>query len=342
MSGNLRRATIGFTIFLVACLIGTFALLAVFSQFRFSREQIYRAEFTDVSGLTEGDFVRIGGVEVGKVKGISITDEGLAVVEFGVDPGVVLTTATKAAVRWENPIGDRYLTLSEGVGDTRPLTPGDTIPASHTEPALDLDTLFGGFRPLFRALDPDQVNLLSAELIGALQGQGATIASFLNHAAAVTNALADRDELIGAVIENLNQMLDTFGTENRRFGTAVDKLSELVDGLAARRADIAKAVAHANAAAASVAGLLAEGRKPSKNMLNETNRVATIIHDDREWMDNYLATVPQSYKILSRLGIMGDFFTFYLCDLFLKVNGKGGQPVYIKLAGQDTGRCEPK
>jgi phospholipid/cholesterol/gamma-HCH transport system substrate-binding protein len=26
----------------------------------------------------------------------------------------------------------------------------------------------------------------------------------------------------------------------------------------------------------------------------------------------------------------------------LKLNGKGGQPVYVKVAGQSTGRCAPK
>jgi len=46
--------------------------------------------------------------------------------------------------------------------------------------------------------------------------------------------------------------------------------------------------------------------------------------------------------MLSRLGLYGDYFSFYLCDIVIKVNGKGGQPVYIKVTGQDTGRCEPK
>jgi phospholipid/cholesterol/gamma-HCH transport system substrate-binding protein len=46
--------------------------------------------------------------------------------------------------------------------------------------------------------------------------------------------------------------------------------------------------------------------------------------------------------VLSREGLYGDFFSFYLCDLVLKVNGKGGQPVFIKVAGQDSGRCTPR
>ena len=52
--------------------------------------------------------------------------------------------------------------------------------------------------------------------------------------------------------------------------------------------------------------------------------------------------MPDAYQVLARNGLYGDYFGFYLCDAVLKVNGKGGQPVYVKLAGQDTGRCTPK
>lgn len=343
MHDNLRRATVGLAMFVIICLVGMFALITVFSQFRFGGEQNYRAEFADVSGLANGDFVRIAGVEVGKVKRIAVNDDSLAIVDFTVDPSVVLTAASTAAVRWENPIGDRYMSLAQGSADqSARLTPGATIAVSNTEPALDLDTLLGGFRPLFRALNPEQVNALSSQLIGAFQGEGATINSFLSQAAVVTGTLADRDELIGQVIDNLNVVMGTFGRENKQFAKAVDSLSELVDGLAARRTDIANSVAHTNAAAATIADLLEQTRPQLKEVVAQTDRVASIIAADHEWFDKYLETVPESYKVLSRLGIMGDFFTFYLCDLVLKVNGKGGQPVYVKLAGQDTGRCAPK
>ena len=55
------------------CLLGVFALYAVFGQLRFGEKPTtYNAEFTNVTGLENGDFVRIAGVEVGKVKKISI------------------------------------------------------------------------------------------------------------------------------------------------------------------------------------------------------------------------------------------------------------------------------
>ena len=160
MKDNLGSAVWRLTVFMVVCALGTFALLAVFAQLRFQEEKTYKAEFASVTGLEGGNFVRIAGVEVGKVKNISIKNS-VAIVEFSADDSVVLTKGTRAAIRYENLIGGRYLTLEEGAGDVGKLKPGETIPLSQTEPALDLDALIGGFRPLFRALDPDQVNALS-------------------------------------------------------------------------------------------------------------------------------------------------------------------------------------
>jgi phospholipid/cholesterol/gamma-HCH transport system substrate-binding protein len=74
----------------------------------------------------------------------------------------------------------------------------------------------------------------------------------------------------------------------------------------------------------------------------ETDRAAGIVVADHDYVDNLLKTLPDAYQALSRQGLYGDFFSFYLCDIVLKMNGKGGQPVYIKLAGQDSGRCTPR
>jgi len=326
----------------VACLAGAFALIAIFAELRFQEEATYKADFTNVTGLEVGNFVRIGGVEVGKVTKISVNDDAIAVVEFSVDETVVLTQGTRAAIRWADPIGGRYLALEEGTGGVRKLTAGQTIPIGQTEPALDLDTLLGGFRPLFRALDPEQVNALSAQLIQVFQGQGATIGSFLNQAAAVTNTLADRDELIGELIGNLNTVLGSLGDQSAEFGRAVDSLSELVNGLAARKVDIRNAVAYTNESAATVSDLLVQTRAPLEKVVDEADRAAGIVVADHAYFDDLLNTLPDSYQVLNRMGIYGDFFTFYLCDAVLKLNGKGGQPVFVKVAGQDSGRCTPR
>lgn len=342
MKDNLGGALWRLGIFLVVCLLGMFSLFAVFGQLRFDKEQTYRAEFSNVTGLEADDFVRIAGVEVGKVTNLAIRDDSTVLVEFTAQDSVVLTEGSRAVIRYDDLIGGRYLQLVEGAGGTRKLNPGDTIPLAQTEPALDLDALIGGFRPLFQALNAEQVNALTGQLISALQGQGATIGSFLSQTASLTNTLADRDQLIGDVIVNLNTVLGSLAGQSDQFGKAVTALSELVQGLAERKDDIATGLAYTNEAAGSITALLSEARPPLKKVLTETDRSAGIVLADHDYFDNLLNTLPDAYQILNRQGMYGDFFSFYLCDIALKLNGKGGQPVYVKVAGQSTGRCAPK
>ena len=343
MTANWRSAAVRLGIFLAVCLLGVFALYAVFGQLRFGENaNTYKAEFLNVTGLENGDFVRIAGVEVGQVENVSIQGDTTALVEFTADDSVVLTNGNRAVIRYDDLIGGRYLALAEGAGGTAKVNPGDTIPLARTSPALDLDALIGGFRPLFAALDPDQVNALSGQLIQAFEGQGPTIGSFLTQTAALTNTLADRDQLIGEVIVNLNTVLGSLGGQSDQFSKAVDSLSELVKGLAARKTDISNGVAYTNAAAGSVADLLEQARPPFAKTIQETDRAAGIVVADHDYFDNLLNTLPDAYQTLGRQGLYGDFFSFYLCDLVLKLNGKGGQPVYVKVAGQSTGRCAPR
>lgn len=343
----MRRLSIGRTalrvaLFTAMSLAFMFALVTVFGQFRFDPRASYTAEFTNVSGLKGGNFVRIAGVEVGKVKDLTLHGDGTVSVDFAVDKNLPLTEGTRAVVRYENLIGDRYLALEQGPGSPRILPPGATIPLARTAPALDVDALIGGFRPLFRALDPDQVNALSGELVKAFQGQGATISSVLAQTSALTTTLAGRDQLIGEVITNLNTVLGTFSERDEQFAAGLDSLSQLVAGLSDRRNDIAVGVAHIDAAAGSVADLLTAARQPLRESVAQADRAAGQVLADREYVDDLLRTLPDAYQILARQGLYGDYFGFYLCDAVLKVNGKGGQPVFIKVAGQDTGRCTPK
>ena len=338
LSGIIARVAL----FTAVCLVFTFALIAVFGQLRFEDRTGYHAVFSNISGLKSGNFVRIAGVEVGKVGDLTLHRDGTVSIDFTVDKGVRLSEGTKAVVRYENLIGDRYLALEEGPGPPRRLAPGATIPLARTSPALDIDALIGGFRPLFRALDPDQVNALSGELLRIFQGQGGTLASVLAQTSMLTSTLAGRGELIGELITNLNTVLHTFGTRDREFSDGLDKLSQLMDGLAQRKTDISTGLAYINAAAGSIADLLVQARQPIKDVVRETDRMSGQVLSDRDYVDGLLKSLPDVYQVLSRQGLTGDYFGFYFCEVLLKLNGKGGNPIYVKLLSQPSGRCTPK
>ncbi|HEY9305717.1 MAG TPA: MCE family protein, partial [Mycobacterium sp.] len=230
ITGTIIRLGIAATVLLFF----TGLIVVVFGQMRFDRTNSYSAEFNNISGLRQGQFVRASGVEIGKVKDIKLVDGGHRVrVTFDVDHSIPLYQSTTAQIRYLNLIGDRYLELKrgEGEGADRVLPPGGFIPLSRTSPALDLDALIGGFKPLFRALDPEKVNNIATAIIQVFQGQGGTINDILDQTAQLTSHIASRDQAIGEVIKNLNIVLDTTVKHREQFDQSVDNFEKLISGL---------------------------------------------------------------------------------------------------------------
>lgn len=339
---KVRGYAVKFGIFVFVMLLVNAGLVLVFGQMRGGDERSYAAEFVNVSGLKPGDKVRIAGVPVGSVDAVEFGDDHLAHVKFGVDSNEMLTVETRAAVRYQDLVGNRYLELLDSPGTAESLPNGHSIPTSRTAPALDLDALLGGFRPLFQALDPAQVNALSMSLLEVFQGQSGTVASVLAHTGSVTNTLADRDELIGRVIDNLDGVLSELRGRGGQFSDTLDHLQQLVSGLASDKELIGNAVTSVNTATGTFADLLAGVRPDIRGTLSELDASLNPLIDQQGELDRILASMPSNYRQLIRVGAYGSFFNFYLCGIALKVDGADGHPLTVDLIDQTTGRCAPR
>ena len=128
MKDDFKGAAWRLLIFLTVCAFGTFALLAVFAQFRFGEGKNYFAEFTNVSGMKSDDMVRIAGVEVGQIETVSFNPDATVRVEFSADDSVLLTEGTRAEIRYDNVIGGRYLACRRGQAACRHYSPGRRSP----------------------------------------------------------------------------------------------------------------------------------------------------------------------------------------------------------------------
>nr|WP_139347730.1 MCE family protein [Nocardia donostiensis] len=327
-------------IFTVVMTLVFAGLTIVFSQMRFASENAYHAVFTSASGMLPGDKVRIAGVPVGSVTSVQVGKDYKAHVEFDVDRKHRLLTSTRATIRYENLVGDRYLELLEGPGEAETLPEGGTIGLDKTAPALDLDLLLGGFKPLLRGLDPAQVNDLTNALLQIFQGQGGTLVSLLNSSGSFATTLAERDALIGSVINNLNTVLQTIDDRGEQFATTIDELQRLVSGLAADRDPIGAALPRIAGATGELTDLLAQARPDLKSTIEQTGRLATNLDNSSDTIQYVLDELPAAYRKLIRVGSYGSFLQLYVCQTNFLVDGPNGQTMHVKLPGpQTTGRC---
>ena len=323
----------------------TAVIFVVFAQLRFDRTTGYSAIFENASGLRTGQFVRAYGVEVGKVEGVTLIDGGQQVrVDFEVERNLQLFSETTAAIRYLDLIGNRYVELRRGDSNTV-LPAGSTIPVERTEPALDLDALVGGFRPLFKSLDSNKVNNIANSIITIFQGQGGTINNILDQTAELTSALADRDQAIGEVITNLNTVLDTTVKHQKQLDDTLVNFEALITGLKNRADPIGASVADISDAAGSLSDLLADNRPLLRDSFGYLETIQQPLVDQLDQVNDIVQKIPASLKIIGRAGgIYGDFFNFYACDLSLRLNGlqPGGPVRTVRVTTQPTGRCTPQ
>jgi phospholipid/cholesterol/gamma-HCH transport system substrate-binding protein len=339
-------ATVKLLIFVVVTTLATGVLAVTIANARFGDTRTYRAIFTDAAGLLDGDDVRVAGVRVGEVEEIELHEGRQAAVTFTFATEgpfqAGLPRSTLAQIRYRNLVGQRYLTLAQGPGTAGDLLPpGGTIPVTQTQPALDLTTLFNGFRPLFRVLEPNDVNQLAFQIVQTLQGEGGTVNSLLAHVASLTNSIADRDRVIGQVIDNLNEVLATIDDRRVQVGQLISQLQAFVTGVAGDRQAIFDSLSSINELTAVTSDLLAEGRPSIKNDIAGLNELADTLADNGKVLDTGLRRSPERLNKLSRASSYGSWFNFYLCSFDARIVLPGGPAFQTPTVVNDNARCQP-
>ncbi|HEX5119600.1 MAG TPA: MCE family protein [Pseudonocardiaceae bacterium] len=311
IAGSLTKLAV----FVVITVAATAVLGLTIANANFGGSNTYSARFTDVTSLNTGDDVRIAGVKVGEVRSIGIVDRRQAEVTFSVESDVRLPASVTATIKYRNLVGQRYVSLAQGTGPMGATLPvGATIPLNRTQPALDLTELFNGFKPLFQALSPDDVNQLSYEIIQVFQGEGGTVDSLLANTAQLTSTIANKDKVIGQVIDNLNTVLNTVNAHSAQLSGLITTTQQLVSGLAADRQPISDAIGSLGDLANTTAGLLGESRAPLQADISNLGSLAKNLNRNQDTVQHFIQFLPQKLTKIIPTASYGSWFNFFLCS----------------------------
>ncbi len=339
-----------FLVFSVITAVLTVVLGVTIANGRGGEVTEYSARFVDATGLLPGDDVRIAGVVVGTVNEIEVVDRRTAQVAFSVDSGQQLPATVNATIKYRNLIGQRYVALDQGAGPTGQMLPeGGQIPLERTRPALNLTVLFNGFQPLFRALDPEQINKLSMEIVQTLQGEGGTVQSLLASTASLTNSIADRDKVIGQVIDNLNLVLETVNRNDQGLNELISSLQALVSGLSQDRQPIGQALESIGTLTQVTGDFVEQARPPLKDDIKNLGDLSAQLDQGRPAVERFLQLSPYKLNKIARVGSYGSWFQFYVCQLGAQVDVSEipgfpgvqvpGLPFNLDVPKDDAPRC---
>jgi phospholipid/cholesterol/gamma-HCH transport system substrate-binding protein len=199
--------------------------------------------------------------------------------------------------------------------------------------------LFNGFKPLFQALSPTDINKLSYEIVQVFQGESGTLEGLLQHTASVTSTLADRDEVISDLIDNLNQVLVHIGDRDEQLSRLIGSFRTLIGGLKDDRQAILGSLDEISDLSVETSSLLSGIRKPFVKDIEELREVAGNIDKNKAELDRAMQVLPIKLEKIGRTAIYGSWFNFYLCEFQGRVKLPGNLDVPVSYQpGSD--RCD--
>lgn len=329
MNRGVRADLVKLIIFFVVAVVITVSVVATLLDIRLGQPETgYRAMFANATGLETGDVVRIAGVEVGKVNGVSLTPANQVVIDFTVTSSQHLTSHALASIQFQNLLGQRYLQISPGRPGGAPLRSGGTIPESQTTPGLDLTTVFTGFQPLLAALDPKQVNELTASIIAVLQGESGAVGNLVDQTASLTSNLAQRQSVIDQLLNNLTPLLTNVNKDDSQLQTLIVGLDTLVKGLAGERGQVGGAVSGLSQLTTSASNLLDNVQPTLDQDIAGLRSATAVLLDNQGGLNSVITGLPALLNALDKAASSGNFLTVYVCDLTVGVSG----PISVKLS----------
>lgn len=310
-----RGKLIWLGVFVTVCLTLIWTVFVTLQRNVGGETKPYAAVFSDVSGLKIGDEVRMAGVTVGRVDNIAL--EGTrAKVDFRVDAGQVLYGNTKAAIVYQNIIGQRYLGLSlADFGSPKVLAAGAVIPVERTEPSFDISKLLNGFEPLFALLDPEQVDNLTTALVRGLQGDSAALTTLISDTTRLAESYSGTDELLDGVLNNLNQVLDSVADRRGDVDGSITAAKAMFDGFAARRNELVNSLQQTSVVTGRLADVIDDVQPDMRDWLNSEPGFAKHFMDNKQGFAYMAFNLPLMLKGMTRISQSGSYLDIYACNI---------------------------
>ena len=314
------------------CLLGVLCTVLVVNTLRVPvgwGARNYSAEFTDVGGLGPGSEVTVAGVRVGQVLDVTrdVGPDGgvIAVVDFKVERAHPVTNGARASVRYGDMLGIRYLSLdptvtgAPAVGGAAELPEDSRIPLTATTDPVDLTALVNGFKPLFDAVDPEEINTLSTTVVAAFQGEPGAMDVLLSRLALLSRDIMNREDVyvrLADNIEALNTTLVDRGGDLQQLIQGLDTVSgALADG---DGQELALLIERGGSSAATLAAMLDETDADLRASISATRHTTDGWIPNTPAFDAALKQAPVFAREANAIGQKGGFLSLYMCNFTVK------------------------
>jgi phospholipid/cholesterol/gamma-HCH transport system substrate-binding protein len=289
----------------------------------------YTAYFAEDAGLQPGNEVRVAGVIVGRVTGVSLAGNKVAV-SFKVK-GISVGNQTTAAIKIKTLLGDKFLALDPG--GTRPQNPSEPIPLSRTTSPYDVTQAFTGLGQEVSQVNTVQLGKSLQTLAAAFSGTPPYTRAALRGLASLSQSIASRDDQLAGLLRGAKNVTGALAGQDARFAKLLGDGNLLLAELRQRQAAIHALLTGTQALATQLSGLVTDNQAKLGPALAALNQVTTVLADNQANLKKALALAGPYYRLLGNALGNGRWFDTYLCGVIPKS--------YLPPGTGPSAGCEP-
>ncbi|MGC5531192.1 MCE family protein [Streptomyces sp. SR-10] len=282
----------------------------------------YSADFTESAGLTDGDEVRIAGVKVGEVTGVSL-DGAKVRVDFRVKDAWIGDSST-VGIAVKTLLGDKYLAV-DPLGDA-PQDPGSRITASRTTSPYDVTQAFNGLGETIGEIDTAQLAKSFETISATFKDSPPHVRSAARGLSALSRTVSERDAQLATLLRNSKQLTKTLAGKKSSFETLLEDGNLLLGEIRARRDSIHLLLTGTRDLGTQLTGLVRDNDKQLGPTLRSLGRVTAVLVKNRKSLDKVLAMTGSYSRLIGNTLGSGRWFDNYVCGVVPKNYLPAGTP----------------
>jgi virulence factor Mce-like protein len=286
----------------------------------------YSAYFSEAAGLKDGQEVRVAGVKVGKVTGVSLKGAKVKVT-FRVKD-IWVGNATRAAIMIKTLLGSKYLQL-DPLGYRRQ-NPGEPIPLGRTVAPYDVTTAFEDLGRTFDDLDTAKLASSLETISSTFENTPASVRVALRGLSSLSNTIASRDAELARLLAGTKRLSGTLAAQNAQFETLFKDGNLLLGELSRRREAIHALLVGTRRLADELIGLVDDNRRTLGPTLASLEQVTGVLQRNQKNLDRALETAAPYVRVVGNSMGSGHWVDGYLCGTVPKnylENGHWEPPV---------------
>jgi phospholipid/cholesterol/gamma-HCH transport system substrate-binding protein len=281
----------------------------------------YTAYFTEAAGLTSGNEVRVAGVTVGKVTGVSLAGNQVKVTFTAKNTWV--GDKSTAAIDIKTILGSKYLALDPLGAASQ--DPSDPIPSSRTTSPYDVTQAFQQLGTTFSQVDSTSVAQALEDISATFANTPPAVHQALTGLASLSETISSQDAQIETLLQGTNQLSGTVASEDSEFQSLINDGSLLLSELEQQQDAIGSLLTGTQALATQLETLVSSDKGILQPLLSKLNQVMTTLEQNQASLEKALQLAGPYTRLTGNLLGNGPWFDTYLCGLIPSSYG-GTQP----------------